>query len=130
MVAARAALERLNDGNRRFAADDRRHAYTGPEGQGMDFAPGLDPANYRTILDGTFPTANVRFEDGLHSPLTREFTASIGSQVSQRAHVKLTYVSRDAPDRDVGMVFETDGTQVTSFRVGTVTAIALVERCG
>ena len=42
----------------------------------------------------------------------------------------LTYVSHDAPDRDVGMIFETDGTQVTSFRVGTVTAIALVERCG
>ncbi len=72
-----------------------RYEYTGPAGQGMDFAPGLDPANYSVILDGTFPTANVRFEDGLHSPLTREFTASIGSQLSSRAHVKLTYVSRD-----------------------------------
>jgi hypothetical protein len=72
-----------------------RYEYTGPAGQGMEFAPGLDPANYSVILDGTFPTANVRFEDGLHSPVTREFTASIGSQISSRAHAKLTFVSRD-----------------------------------
>jgi hypothetical protein len=72
-----------------------RYQYTGPAGQGMDFAPGFDPANYTVILDGTFPTANVRFEDGLHSPVTKEFTASLGSQISSRAHAKLTYVSRD-----------------------------------
>ena len=72
-----------------------RYQYTGPAGQGMDFAPGFDPANYTAILDGTFPTANVRFEDGLHSPVTKEFTASLGSQISSRAHAKLTYVSRD-----------------------------------
>jgi hypothetical protein len=42
----------------------------------------------------------------------------------------LRYVSRDAGDWDVGMVFETDGKRVTSFRVGAVAAIALVERCG
>ena len=48
-----------------------RYDYTGPAGQGMDFAPGFDPANYTAILDGTFPTANVFFEDGLHSPVTR-----------------------------------------------------------
>ena len=54
--------------------------------------------------------------------------------VSPHKYVKaghyLTYRSRDAADRDVGMVFETDGRQATSFRVGSVTAIALVERCG
>jgi carboxypeptidase family protein len=72
-----------------------RYGYTGPAGQGMDFAPGFDPANYTVLIDGTFPTANVRFEDGLHSPVTREFTASIGSQFTQRAYAKLTYVSRD-----------------------------------
>jgi hypothetical protein len=72
-----------------------RYAYTGPAGQGMDFAPGLDPANYARVLDGNFPTANVSFDDGLHSPVTREFTASIGSQLSSRAYAKLTYVSRD-----------------------------------
>ena len=72
-----------------------RYTYTGPAGVGMDFAPGLDINNYTQIIDGTFPTANVSFEDGLHSPVTREFTASLGSQISPRAYVKLTYVSRD-----------------------------------
>jgi hypothetical protein len=72
-----------------------RYAYTGPAGQGLDFAPGLDPANYTRILDGSFPTANISFAPGLHSPVTREFTASIGSQLNSRANAKLTYVSRD-----------------------------------
>jgi hypothetical protein len=72
-----------------------RYAYTGPAGQGMDFAPGFDPANYSRVIDGNFPTANVSFADGLHSPVTREFTASVGSQFSPRAYAKVTYVSRD-----------------------------------
>jgi hypothetical protein len=72
-----------------------RYTYTGPAGEGMDFAPGLDPANYTRIIDGTFPTANISFEEGLHSPVTREFTASVGSQINSRAYAKLTYVSRD-----------------------------------
>jgi outer membrane receptor protein involved in Fe transport len=37
-------------------------AYVGPNGQGMDFAPAFDLANY-AIIDGNFPTANVFFED-------------------------------------------------------------------
>ena len=45
--------------------------------------PGFDPANYR-LLDGSFPTANVFFEDGLSSPLTKEFTASVGGEFGER----------------------------------------------
>lgn len=71
-----------------------RYTYTGPAGQGLEFAPGLDPANYTRVLDGSFPTANVFFEDGLHSPVTREFTVSFGSQLSERLHAKATFVSR------------------------------------
>ncbi len=33
-------------------------AYTGPDGQGLDFAPGFDPANYQTY-GGEFPIQNV-----------------------------------------------------------------------
>lgn len=51
--------------------------YNGPAGQGLDFAPGFDLANY-TVTSGSFPTANVFLEDGLHSPITREFTLSAG----------------------------------------------------
>ena len=43
-------------------------------GEGVDFAPGFDLANYR-IIGGNFPTANVFFDDGLASPITKEFTA-------------------------------------------------------
>ena len=38
--------------------------YIGPAGQGLDFAPAFDPANY-TITSGSFPTANVFFDDDL-----------------------------------------------------------------
>jgi hypothetical protein len=72
-----------------------RYAYTGPAGEGMDFAPGFNPANYSRVIDGNFPTANVSFADDLHSPVTREFTASVGSQFSPRAYAKVTYVNRD-----------------------------------
>ena len=68
--------------------------YTGPEGQGRDFAPGFDPANYTQILAGSFPTANIFIEDGLSSPVTREFTLSVGRQLWNRGMAKVTYANR------------------------------------
>jgi hypothetical protein len=68
--------------------------YIGPAGQGLDFAPGFNLANFSAPVSGTFPTANVFFEDGLHSPLTREFTASVGSQITPRVYAKGTYIWR------------------------------------
>jgi hypothetical protein len=41
----------------------------------------------------------------------------------------LNYVVSGNRDRDRGIVFETDGSKVTSFRTGTQAAIALVEGC-
>jgi hypothetical protein len=41
----------------------------------------------------------------------------------------LNYRAVDANDRDYGMVFETEKGRVITFRVGTLAAIALVERC-
>ncbi len=73
------------------------YQYTGPAGQGMEFAPGLDPANYTTVVSGNFPTANVFFEDGLRAPTTREFTASLGTDFG-RGYVKGTFVMRDMKD--------------------------------
>lgn len=69
------------------------YEYTGPAGQGLDFAPAFDLANYR-LIGGNFPTANVFFDEGLHSPVTREFTASLGRQFGRGA-AKLTYQWRD-----------------------------------
>lgn len=67
--------------------------YNGPAGQGLDFAPGFDLANYETFL-GIFPTANVFFDSGLSAPVTREFTTSLGGQLG-RGYVKGTYVWRN-----------------------------------
>jgi hypothetical protein len=67
--------------------------YIGPAGQGRDFAPGFDPANY-LAYDGEFPTANVIFEPGLSSPVTREFTTSLGAQLG-RGFAKATFIERD-----------------------------------
>ena len=67
--------------------------YDGPPGQGRDFAPGFDPNNYVTIF-GSFPTVNVSVADGMSSPITREFTASLG-RVYGRGDVRATYVWRN-----------------------------------
>ncbi|HXE80623.1 MAG TPA: TonB-dependent receptor [Vicinamibacterales bacterium] len=68
--------------------------YHGPEGQGLDFAPGTDLSNYPTVLFGSFGTANVFLEPGLSAPVAREFTLSIGSELGRRSYVKATYVQR------------------------------------
>jgi hypothetical protein len=57
--------------------------YTGPEGEGFDFAPGMNLANYTTVASGNFPTANVFLAPGLESPLTKEFTVSAGRQFAK-----------------------------------------------
>ena len=67
--------------------------YTGPPGAGVDFAPGLDPANYE-VIDGEFPLANVIVRPDISSPITREFTASLGAAIG-RGYVKGTFVDRD-----------------------------------
>ena len=69
--------------------------YTGPAGQGRDFAAGFDPDNYVTVL-GVFPTRNVFSDADLRSPLTKEFTVSAGGAVGTRGHVKATFIRRTA----------------------------------
>jgi outer membrane receptor protein involved in Fe transport len=70
------------------------YVYAGPEGQGLDFAPGFDPANYQ-ITGGEFPTANIFFEPGLSSPVTREASFSIGRELGGRGSAKLTFTNRN-----------------------------------
>ena len=69
--------------------------YVGPAGQGLDFAPGFDSANYVTIA-GDFPVQNVFFDDNLKSPRTKEFTVSGGGPLGARGYGKLTYINRRA----------------------------------
>jgi outer membrane receptor protein involved in Fe transport len=67
--------------------------YIGPAGEGRDFAPAYDPANY-VIVSGTFPTANVFFADDLSSARTNEFTLWAGRDFD-RGNARATYVWRN-----------------------------------
>ena len=77
--------------------DELEAIYLGPPGQGLDFAPGFDPANYLTI-GGLFPVQNVFFDDDLKSPRTKEVTISAGRALGDRGYAKLTYINRRASD--------------------------------
>lgn len=70
------------------------YAYTGPLGQGKDFAPGFDVANYTSVVSGSFPTKNKSFAEGTQSPLVKEFTAGIGYDIKQKGYAKATYAWR------------------------------------
>lgn len=67
------------------------YQYGGPAGQGVDFAPGFDRANYTQVIGGSFPTANVVLDEGVHSPVTREFTVSLGVPVGNQGAFKAMY---------------------------------------
>jgi Carboxypeptidase regulatory-like domain len=73
-------------------------AYTGPAGQGIDFAPGLNPGNYSTFVSASFPTANIFAGDGLSSPVAREWTFGLGRELGERAFVKAVYTQRSWHD--------------------------------
>jgi hypothetical protein len=89
--------------------------YQGPAGQGRDFAPGFDLANYPIVPGNAFvavpPPANVSIAPGLTSPVITEFTASYGAGHA-RGSVEATYVYR----RTTGMIedFQTLATGVTN----------------
>ena len=59
----------------------------GRPARAANFAPGFDPANYDDLF-GQFPTANVFFENGLSSPITKEFTVSGGFSVGATAYAR------------------------------------------
>jgi hypothetical protein len=77
-------------------ADRYTAQYVGPAGEGREFSEGFNPANYAPI-SGTFPTANVFFDDDLRSPLTREFTLALAREL-RRGWARATYVNRRASD--------------------------------
>ena len=78
-------------------ADRVTGTYTGPAGQGREFAAGFNPANYTTV-SGTFPTANIFFDDRLSAPITREFTIAAGRELARGLTAKAVYVWRAADD--------------------------------
>jgi carboxypeptidase family protein len=86
------------------------YVYSGPAGEGSDFAPGFDIANYRQAVSANFPTANVAMRDGIQSPIVREFTLGVARRLGQNGHARSTYVWRttshfidDFIDRSTGV---------------------------
>ena len=69
--------------------------YSGPAGEGRDFAAGFDPANYAgAAYLATFPNINIKFDPDLSSPITDEFTLGGGRAFAKRSYAKVVYVQR------------------------------------
>lgn len=64
--------------------------YRGVAGQGLNYAPGFDLANY-AVIGGSFPLETVFFDDNLRSPTTDEFSVALGRQINDKGSVKATY---------------------------------------
>jgi hypothetical protein len=75
-------------------ADRYTAQYIGPQGEGRNFSEGFNLSNYVPI-SGTFPTANVFFDEDLTSPLTREFTLGVAREF-RRGWTRASYVKRHA----------------------------------
>ena len=64
-----------------------------PPDRAEAFAPGFSPANYETVL-GQFPTANIFLEDGLTSPIVKEFTLSYGADLKNgRGYAEVSFIA-------------------------------------
>jgi hypothetical protein len=74
------------------------YLYTGPAGQGRDFAPGIDPRNYTQIIGGAFPTANIKYDPNIKSPVTKEYTGAFGMELGRSGYVKAIYTYRKITD--------------------------------
>jgi hypothetical protein len=96
--------------------------YQGPEGQGIDFAPGLAVANYPVTPDNAsvlVPTANVFVDPDTKSALTHEFTASYGVNIHQgRGYAEASYVHRAVTNMIEDFITRADGvTNVVAFGI-------------
>ncbi|MDY7093128.1 MAG: TonB-dependent receptor [Acidobacteriota bacterium] len=71
--------------------------YDGPEGVGLDFAPGFDLNNY-VPYNAVFPLQNVFYDEGINSPVVEEITFSAGAEIGRGGYLKLTYTDRSTSD--------------------------------
>ena len=67
--------------------------YNGPAGQGVDFAPGFNVANYPTIA-GSFPVSNIFLDEDLGTPITKEWTLQAGTRLGEKGEFKVVYSNR------------------------------------
>lgn len=90
--------------------------YIGPPGQGRDFTPGFDPANYALVYAGS-PTQNVSFGRGAKAPLTTEYTLGGGMQLDHGS-LRLTYQQRKT--NELLEAFQTFGLGMTQIVIAGV----------
>jgi hypothetical protein len=87
--------------------------YTGPAGQGVNFAPGLSVANYPVTPDNAsvlVPTANVFVDPDTKSALTQEFTATYGVNIKRgKGYAEVGYVHRNVGSMIEDFITRDDG---------------------
>lgn len=93
------------------------YRYIGPAGEGVDFAPGFNLANWE-ITDASFPLKNVLVDDDIVSPVAKEWTLSGGTSIGRFGFAKLTYTTREWSD--FWEDFVTPQTGFTEFEVNGV----------
>jgi hypothetical protein len=71
--------------------------YTGPAGEGKNFAPGFDLKNYKFYY-ASVPTGNVFTASGLHAPVAHEWTISGGTALPKNGWLKSTFTNRQFKD--------------------------------
>jgi hypothetical protein len=93
--------------------------YVGQPGQGLGFGAGFDPGNYDfNGIFASYPTANVHFDPDLSSPLTDEFTVSVGTDLRRRGALTASYIWRSTDDLVEDFISLANGTtQVESTDV-------------
>ena len=91
--------------------------YVGPDGQGVNFAPGYDPTNYVNIFGG-LPTLNIFVDDGLASPTTDEWTLGLGIALPKNGFFKAIYTNRS-----VGDFIETRSDTTTGTSIGELEGV-------
>jgi outer membrane receptor protein involved in Fe transport len=81
---------------------DIEPTYLGPPGQGYNFAPGFNLANYPVTSANASvsdPLQNIKMDPNLKSPVVNEFTTSYGANlVRGRGYASGTYVFRRTTD--------------------------------
>jgi hypothetical protein len=82
--------------------------YTGPKGEGRNFAPGFDVKNYKFYY-ASVPTANIFVDKGMHAPVSNEVTLSAGTVLPKSGWAKATFTNRKYTDFIEDFVLFKDG---------------------
>ena len=72
--------------------------YTGPSGQGYNFAPAYDFNNNYVVISADDGTQNIFVADGVNSPIVDEITFGAGMELDRGGFLKFVYTTREYND--------------------------------